>query len=112
MERDKIMIMEENTQDKQYTQSYSRYNGYREPYRNEQGNVMGTAGFILAVLAVLCFWIPFLGQILWLLGLVFSCVGMFRKHKSFAVAGLVLSLAGLIVFVIGVAFFAVTTVFS
>lgn len=100
-------------QDQQYTNGNSNHNALQQAgYRDRFGNGIGMAGFILAVLAVLCFWIPVLGQVLWLLGLVFSCVGMFRKPKSFAVAGLVLSLAGLVLLALGVIFFAVTTVFS
>ncbi len=100
-------------QDQQYTNGYGNHAIERKPiYYGRYGNSIGTAGFILSVLAVLCFWIPVLGQVLWFLGLVFSCLGMLRKPKSFAVAGLILSLAGLVLFALGVFFFVATTVFS
>lgn len=105
--------MEQNQNEQQYTNGYINHNApQHEGDHGWNGNGIGTAGFILAVLGVLCFWIPVLGQILWLLGLTFSCAGMFRKPKSFAVAGLVLSLAGLVLFALGIFFFALTTVFS
>lgn len=80
--------------------------------KNCSENGLGIAGFILSVLAILCFWIPVLGQILWFLGLLFSFRGIFKAPKSFAVAGLIVSLIGFFVFILGIAFFAAMTVFS
>jgi hypothetical protein len=59
-------------------------------------NGIGTAGFVLALIAVFLGWIPFLGWIIWLLGLIFSSVGMSRQPKGLAIAGLVLSLIGIV----------------
>ena len=58
-------------------------------------NAMGTAGFIIALV-----WIPVLGWILWLLGLIFSGIGVTRKPKGLAIAGLVISLIGLILLIV------------
>jgi hypothetical protein len=71
----------------------------------KKGNGMGVAGFVLALIALFLGWVPILGWILWLLGLIFSIVGMFKKPKGLAIAGLVISLIGiiLIIFVFGVA---------
>jgi hypothetical protein len=38
-----------------------------------------------------------LGWILWILGLVLSFVGVFREPRGLAIAGLVISLIGLII---------------
>lgn len=65
-----------------------------------QSNGIGTAGFIVTILAIILCWIPILGQILWFLGLIFSFVGIFKKPKGLAIAGLVISLIGLMVFII------------
>ena len=46
-------------------------------------NAMGTAGFIIALVTIFLFWIPVLGWILWLLGLIFSGIGVTRKPKGF-----------------------------
>lgn len=56
-----------------------------------QTNGIGTAGFVLALLAIFLFWVPVLDFILWILGLIFSFVGVFRQPKGLAIAGLVLS---------------------
>jgi hypothetical protein len=59
-------------------------------------NGIGTAGFVLALVNVFLFWAPVLSWILWMLGLIFSFVGVFKQPKGLAIAGLVISLLGLI----------------
>jgi hypothetical protein len=61
-----------------------------------KSNGIGTAGFILALIAIFLGWVPVLGWILWLLGLIFSFVGVFKTPKSLAIAGLIFSLVGII----------------
>ena len=51
-----------------------------------KGNGMGTAGFVLALLP----WFP---------GALFSFIGVFKKPKGLAIAGLVISFIGIIVIV-------------
>ena len=63
-------------------------------------NAIGTAGFIIALVTIFLFWIPVLGWILWLLGLIFSGIGVTRKPKGLAIAGLVISLIGLILLIV------------
>jgi hypothetical protein len=65
-----------------------------------QSNGTGTAGFVLALIAIFLGWIPVLGWILWILGLIFSCVGMSKQPKGLATAGLVLSLIDLILLLV------------
>ncbi len=67
--------------------------------QSKSSNGMGIAGFVLALLAIFLGWVPVLGWILWILGLIFSIVGMFKKPKGLAIAGLVISLLGLILLV-------------
>lgn len=69
-------------------------------------NAMGTAGFIIALVTIFLFWIPVLGWILWLLGLIFSGIGVMRKPKGLAIAGLVISLIGLILLIVVLGLFA------
>lgn len=57
----------------------------------QQGNGMGVAGFVLALLGLILCWVPILNWILWLLGLIFSIIGMFKPKKGLAIAGLVIS---------------------
>ena len=71
------------------------------PPTQKSSNGIGIAGFILALLALLLsvptllsvwypiLWIPTL--ICWLLGLIFSCIGLARRPKGLAIAGLIIS---------------------
>ena len=61
-----------------------------------KSNGIGTAGFVLAIIAVFLGWVPVLGWILWILGLILSLVGVFKIPKGLAIAGLVISLIGII----------------
>ncbi|MCM1449272.1 MAG: hypothetical protein NC082_02940 [Clostridiales bacterium] len=65
----------------------------------KKGNGMGTAGFVLALLGLIFCWVPVLDWILWLLGLIFSIIGMFKPKKGLAIAGLIISFIYIIVVV-------------
>lgn len=65
----------------------------------KQTNGIGTAGFVLALTAVFLGWIPILGWIIWLLGLILSFVGVFKEPKGLSIAGLVISLIGIILLI-------------
>lgn len=65
----------------------------------KKGNSMGTAGFVLAILAIVFSWVPVLDFILWFLGALFSFIGIFRRPKGLAIAGLVISFIGIIILV-------------
>jgi hypothetical protein len=62
-------------------------------------NGAGTAGFVLALISLFLGWIPFLGWLLWLLGLIFSLVGLSKKPKGLAIAGLIISLIGILLLI-------------
>jgi hypothetical protein len=66
----------------------------------QQSNGIGTAGFVLALITIFLGWIPVLGWILWILGLILSFVGVFKKPKGLAIAGLVISLIGIILIIV------------
>ena len=66
----------------------------------KKSNGLGTAGFIMALLAGILFWVPVLNWILWILGLVFSFIGVFKKPRGLAIAGLIISLLWIIVIVV------------
>ena len=61
-------------------------------------NGMGTAGFIIALLGLVFCWIPIINIILWLLGLIFSIIGLFKAPRGMAIAGFILSFV--IIFII------------
>lgn len=60
-------------------------------------NGFGIAGFVLALIGLFLGWIPFFGNIIWLLGVIFSAIGAFKPSKGLAIAGLVISFIGLII---------------
>jgi hypothetical protein len=107
--------MEDNIQsqqEQQYQQVPPLPNGQQPIHQvinvhthEKESNGMGVAGFVLALLGLFLSWVPFVGGILFLLGLIFSCIGVFRKPKGLAIAGLVISLISLIIAIIlGVVF--------
>lgn len=62
----------------------------------KKSNGIGTAGFVLALIALFLGWVPVLGWVLWFLGLILSFVGVFKQPKGLSIAGLVISLIGII----------------
>lgn len=70
-------------------------------------NTMGTAGFVLALLGLIFCWVPILDWILWILGVVFSIVGVCKpNNKGLAIAGLAISFIGLIFLIVIIGVFA------
>ncbi len=69
---------------------------------------MAVAGFVMGMLSIFLFWVPCLGSIFPLFGLIFSGVGISNakkpdrngKGRGLAIAGLVLSLITLIISVL------------
>lgn len=65
----------------------------------KKSNGIGTAGFVLALLALAFSWAPFVNFIIWFLGLLFSFIGVFKQPRGLAIAGLVISLIGIIILI-------------
>ncbi len=65
----------------------------------KESNGIGTAGFVLALIALFLGWIPFLGWLLWILGLILSFVGIFKKPRGLAIAGIIISFIGIILLI-------------
>lgn len=83
----------------QYQQQYQQ-----QPQQNiyvnnaeRKSNSMGAAGMIMAIVALFVSWIPILSWIVWMLGLIFSIIGVFKEPRGMAIAGLVISLIGVII---------------
>jgi len=66
----------------------------------KKSNGLGIAGFVLALIAVCLFWIPVLNWILWIVGLLLSLIAVFKAPRGFAIAGLVISLIGIILLLV------------
>lgn len=58
----------------------------------KKSNDNDTNVFVLALIAVFLGWVPELGWLIWLLGLILFCVGVLKEPKGLAIAGLVISL--------------------
>ena len=65
-----------------------------------KGNSIGTAGFVLALLAFVFSWVPVLDWVLWALGAIFSVIGVFKKPKGLAIAGIVISFISIIFIIV------------
>lgn len=68
--------------------------------KEEPSNGKGTAGFVLAIISLCLGWVPVAGWAVWILGFVFSMIGIFHVPRGLAIAGLFISIVAL--FVIGV----------
>lgn len=64
--------------------------------QTEQKNVFGLVGMIIAIVALVFSMVPVLGWILWFFGELFSVIGLFKKPRTCAVIGFILSLMGLV----------------
>lgn len=85
----------------QYQQPYPMQMQPRPvPPQRPRRNVLGGTGFVLGVIGIALFWLPFVRFILGVLGLTFSLVGVFRKdcRKAFAITGVILS--ALVLFIV------------
>ena len=62
----------------------------------QKTNGIGLAGFIISLLCLLGFWVPVANWIMWTIGLIFSLIGVFKKPRGFAIAGLCISFADIL----------------
>ena len=67
--------------------------------QERKSNGLGTAGFILAIIALFFGWVPAAGWIVWTLGFIFSFIGVFKTPRGMAIAGLAISLIGIILLI-------------
>lgn len=66
----------------------------------KKSNGVGIAGFVLALISLFLGWVPVLGWIIWILGLILSFAGIFIRPRGLAIAGLIISLVGLILLLV------------
>lgn len=69
-----------------------------QPAKSKNG--FGTAGLVLSILGLALFWVPIVDLILWFLGFLFSFIGMFKRPKGKAIAGLIISVISIVVIII------------
>lgn len=68
------------------------------------GNGMAIAGLVLAICAIAVSWLPGVNFVCWILGLIFSIIGLRNAnrgapYRGLAIAGLVVSLAGIVLII-------------
>ena len=68
--------------------------------QESKSNGVGTAGFVLALIALFVGWIPIIGWLIWFLGVILSFIGVFKAPKGLAIAGLIISFIGIIILVV------------
>jgi len=64
-----------------------------------QSNGIGTAGFVLALIALILSWLPGVGWVVWFLGFLLSFIGMFKSPRGLAITGFIISIIDLIILV-------------
>jgi hypothetical protein len=67
--------------------------------QSPKSNGVGTAGFVLALIAIFLGWIPVLGWILWFVGFILSFVGLFKQPRGLAIVGFIISIIGVILLI-------------
>ncbi len=65
----------------------------------KESNGIGTAGFIISIIALFVGWVPFIGWLVWLTGAILSLIGVFKKPKGLSIAGLIISFIGVILLI-------------
>ena len=70
----------------------------QQPVRPSNG--AGTAGFVLALISLILSWVPGVGWFVWFLGFLLSFIGLFSAPRGLAVAGFIISIIDLIIFLL------------
>ena len=77
-------------------QSDTQQSIYVNVPEKSNSNGLGVAGFVLALIGLFIGFVPILGWIIWLLGAIFSFVGLFKQPRGLAIAGFVISFIDLL----------------
>ena len=71
-----------------------------QPQPVNSKNGISTAGLVLSILGLALCWVPFANLILWFLGILFSFIGVFKRPKGKAIAGLIISVVSIVVIIL------------
>lgn len=69
---------------------------------DEESNGVGTAGFVLSLIAFVLSWVPGVGWVVWFVGFLLSFFGMFSKPRALAIVGFLISIIDLLILVAAV----------
>lgn len=61
-----------------------------------QSNGIGTAGFVLSLIALILSWFPGVNAVVWFLGFLLSFIGLFKSPRGLAITGFIISIIDLI----------------
>ena len=68
-----------------------------QPQPVSRKNGISTAGLVLSIVGLALCWVPGVNLILWFLGFLFSFIGIFKRPKGKAIAGLIISVISIVV---------------
>jgi len=71
-----------------------------QPQPERRRNGIATAGLVLSILGLALCWLPFVDVILWFLGLLFSFIGVFKRPRGKAIAGLIISVISILAIIL------------
>ena len=71
-----------------------------QPQPVRQKNGPGSAGLVLSILGLVLCWVPIANVILWFLGFLFSFIGVFKRPRGKAIAGLIISVISILVIIL------------
>ena len=70
-----------------------------QPQVARSKNGPGVAGLVLSIIGLVLCWVPIADFIIWFLGFLFSFIGMFKRPKGAAIAGMIVSIVSLAVII-------------
>jgi len=68
----------------------------QQPPQGKQYGGLAIAGMVIGIVSLFIWWIPFIGLVLTIVGLILSGFGMKSDNRGMAIAGLVTNILGLI----------------
>ena len=71
-----------------------------QPQPVSRKNGISTAGLVLSIIGLALCWLPGVNLILWFLGFLFSFIGIFKRPKGKAIAGLIISAVSIVVIIL------------
>lgn len=73
------------------------YEAYYQSMKKNQVNGLGIAGFVLSIVGLLFLVLPPIGFFMLIVALGLSIAGLTKPNKGFAIAGLIISVAAIII---------------
>ena len=71
-----------------------------QPQLVSRKNGISTAGLVLSIIGLALCWVPGVNLVLWFLGFLFSFIGVFKRPKGKAIAGLIISAVSIVVIIL------------